>query len=182
MFSLTSLWLLLILRLSHHPFSCTLTILQWTRYMGYRLMITSISSPPCYTYPQAYGTEVSYCPSLDLNVDNLLDQGYIPEIWNKGYNFRLMEQIFIENKTQVSEPYTGCLAISTSLGKIEDRREGGNRGIINSIGMHLSKFWEIAKDREAWLLQSMGSQRLGHDLATEQQTALERYFCSSVWN
>ena len=33
----------------------------------------------------------------------------------------------------------------------------------------LSKFWQIVKDREAWLLQSMGSQRAGQDLATEQQ-------------
>ena len=41
MLNLTSLWLLLILRLSHHPFSCTLAIFQWTRCMCYRLMITS---------------------------------------------------------------------------------------------------------------------------------------------
>ena len=41
MFNLTSLWLLLILGLSHHPFSCPLNILPWTRCMGSRWMITN---------------------------------------------------------------------------------------------------------------------------------------------
>ena len=36
-------------------------------------------------------------------------------------------------------------------------------GIIDSKDMSLSKLWEIVKDREACMLQSMGSQRAGHD-------------------
>ena len=36
-------------------------------------------------------------------------------------------------------------------------------GIIDSIDMSLSKLQEIVKNREAWQLQSMGSQRVGHD-------------------
>ena len=43
-------------------------------------------------FPQAYGTELNYCPSLDLSVDNLSDQEHSPGIQDKGYNFRLMEQ------------------------------------------------------------------------------------------
>ena len=40
---------------------------------------------------------------------------------------------------------------------------------IDLTDMSLSKLQEMAEDREASLLQSMGSQRAGHNLATEQQ-------------
>ena len=60
------------------------------------------------------------------------------------------------------------------LGKIEGRRSGHQRmrwldGIADAVNMNLGKLWEMGKDREAWLLQPMGSQRDGHDWATEQQ-------------
>ena len=45
-------------------------------------------------------------------------------------------------------------------------------GITESIDMNLSKLQEIVKDREPGVLQSMGSQRVRHDLATEQQYRL----------
>ena len=35
------------------------------------------------------------------------------------------------------------------------------------MDMTLSKLWEIMKDREAGVLQSMGLQRVRHNLATE---------------
>ena len=57
-------------------------------------------------FPQTYGTEANYCPTLDLSADNLSDQGCIPRIQNKGYSFRLMGRDVIENKTEVSDSYT----------------------------------------------------------------------------
>ena len=40
--------------------------------------------------------------------------------------------------------------------------------ITNSIDMNLGKLWAMVRDKKAWL-QSVRLQRVGHDLATEQQ-------------
>ena len=37
------------------------------------------------------------------------------------------------------------------------------------MDMNLSKFWKIVEDKEACMLQSIGSQRVEHDLETQQQ-------------
>ena len=43
-------------------------------------------------------------------------------------------------------------------------------GIINVMDMNLGKFWETVTGKPG-VLQSMGSQRVRHDLVNEQQLA-----------
>ena len=62
------------------------------------------------------------------------------------------------------------------LGKIEGKRRGWQKmrwidNITDSVQVNLSKLQEIAKGREAGMLQSMGSQRVRHDLVAEQHIA-----------
>ena len=61
------------------------------------------------------------------------------------------------------------------LGKIEGRRRRGHQrmrwldGITDAMNMNLGKLQEMVREGRPGMLQSMGSQRVRHDWAAEQQ-------------
>ena len=70
------------------------------------------------------------------------------------------------------DPLTTLVSLTSFF--LDSLRRGRQRmrwleGITDSMDMSLSKLWELVMDREPGVLQSMGSQRVRHNWATEPQ-------------
>ena len=53
-------------------------------------------------------------------------------------------------------------------------------GIIDSMEVNLSKIWEVVKDGEPGTMQSMGSQKVGNNLGTDQPQTQARWM-GTTW-
>ena len=89
-----------------------------------------------------------------------------------------LEGLILKLKLQYSGhlmPRADSLEKTLMLGKTEGRRRRGQQrmrwlyGITDSMNMNLSKLQKMVRDGEPGELQSMGSQRVGHNLVTEEQ-------------
>ena len=87
----------------------------------------------------------------------------------KGFCKWEFSEISHYRKTKCMSPLIwDCLEKALMLGKIEGRRRRGQQDEMVGwhqwfMNMSLSKFGEMVKNKEAYVLQSMGSQRVRHD-------------------
>ena len=116
---------------------------------------------------------------LEKTLESLLDSKVIKSVNPKGNQPEYtLEGLMLKLKLQYFGHLmqrTDSLEKTSMLGKVEGRRKRRWQrmrwldGITNSMDMNLGEVWDMVRDRAAGVLQSLGLQRVRHDLATEQR-------------
>ena len=113
---------------------------------------------------------------LEKTLTSLLDCKEIKAVHPKGnQSWIFIGRTNTEAETPILWPpdVKNWLEKTLMLGKTEGRRRRERQrirwldAITDSMGMSLSKLRELVMDRRPGVLQSMGSQRVGHDWVTE---------------